>query len=319
MNVRVFCLSLIALAFTSYSHAQLSGSLSGTLEADEYYVTGDLYVSVDQSLTIEPGTTLLFNGNYSFTINGTLVANGTETDSIHFIPFLEYMWGGIHFTETAADSSTISYALISGSGNHGVFIEDCSPTIRHSIITDCMTEDWTYGGGGICIVNSYSQVIDCIISDNSTSDLFVQGGGIAIFSGSPLVSNSVITDNSSGYDGGGIYIGDNSTAEIINCTISYNSTNEQGGGGIATEYSNPEINSCIIYENSVSNDCMGGGIHITHGECTIKYSVIYKNTSIEGAGIKITSGRVNIDHCTIVNNYGHGIYFTLASSGYSQS
>ena len=64
---------------------QISGVISGTLFEDTIYnVTGDLLVPNNQSLTIEPGTQVLFNGNYAFECNGQLQAMGLPNNPIVF-------------------------------------------------------------------------------------------------------------------------------------------------------------------------------------------------------------------------------------------
>ena len=65
-------------------------SISGPIEEDltlyhlcnPYYVTGNLFVR-EVTLTIEPGTVVFSSGTY-MSVNGKLVAEGTEEDSITF-------------------------------------------------------------------------------------------------------------------------------------------------------------------------------------------------------------------------------------------
>jgi hypothetical protein len=69
-----------------YLHIDIpGGSLSGTMEAGWYFVQGNISVNYGSTLTLEPGVTFFFEGNYEFTINGVLLAEGTAEDSIRFM------------------------------------------------------------------------------------------------------------------------------------------------------------------------------------------------------------------------------------------
>ena len=62
----------------------LGHDLSGNLVAAEYRVTSNITVEVGNTLIIEPGSILLFEGNCEFIVEGILKAQGTESDSIIF-------------------------------------------------------------------------------------------------------------------------------------------------------------------------------------------------------------------------------------------
>ena len=49
-----------------------------------YFVTGNMLVKSGVTLTIQPGVTLIFNPDTYLRVNGTLIAEGTVTDSITF-------------------------------------------------------------------------------------------------------------------------------------------------------------------------------------------------------------------------------------------
>ena len=51
-----------------------------------YIIQTNIEVASNDTLTIAPGATIKFDGNYSFQVRGSLFANGTETDSIIFEP-----------------------------------------------------------------------------------------------------------------------------------------------------------------------------------------------------------------------------------------
>ena len=64
-----------------------SGDVSGltwTAAGSPYVVTGDIYVNGGSSLTIESGVDVRFYGDYYLYLNGALIAQGAENDSIYF-------------------------------------------------------------------------------------------------------------------------------------------------------------------------------------------------------------------------------------------
>ncbi len=77
---------LLMLALAQASFGQLSGALSGTLGPGAYHVVGIIHVDFGDSLRVMPGTTFVFDGPYPFRIYGTLLAEGTESNSIVLQP-----------------------------------------------------------------------------------------------------------------------------------------------------------------------------------------------------------------------------------------
>ncbi len=75
-----------------------------------WYVSNNLTVPADKTLTIEPGTTVFFNRGKTLTVNGRLVAEGTEYERIRLAldpeaggnPSQHY--NGINFTNTLQDN-----------------------------------------------------------------------------------------------------------------------------------------------------------------------------------------------------------------------
>ena len=77
---------------------------------DTVKVVGDVTVASGATLTIEPDAKILADSGATITINGYLIANGTEDDSIKFMAAPgESEWGGIHIDGGYAD---VSYAVI---------------------------------------------------------------------------------------------------------------------------------------------------------------------------------------------------------------
>jgi hypothetical protein len=125
---------ILAVLWTcSIAFAQdISGPLSGTLGPGTFHVVNNISVPVGDSLVVQPGTTLLFDGGFAFAIYGYLHAAGTEQDSIQFLKTYFYIpWKGLIFYSFASDSSIVEYCFISGSDCQGMEINAACPTIRH--------------------------------------------------------------------------------------------------------------------------------------------------------------------------------------------
>jgi len=98
---------------TDYPEGALAGNTVWSAQEGPYRVTGELIIPSGISLTIMPGTTVFFEPNAKITINGRLVADGTEYELIRFTrtPGTAGTWNGIHFVDTMRDNR-ITYAVI---------------------------------------------------------------------------------------------------------------------------------------------------------------------------------------------------------------
>ncbi len=63
-----------------------------------YIVSCDLVVRYDSILTIHPGVKVEVQNGFSITVEGKLIANGNQNDSIEIKPYQDNSWTGITFT-----------------------------------------------------------------------------------------------------------------------------------------------------------------------------------------------------------------------------
>ncbi|MBA4312106.1 MAG: hypothetical protein C0417_05710 [Chlorobiaceae bacterium] len=117
--------SVIIFFFIFSSHLfaiDVSGNQSGTwtLSNSPYSVVGDVTVPAGLTLTIEPGVIVKLDSALSITINGVLIANGTETDSIIFTTSNTIQdvgqWKQLRFTNNSLISN-ITYCIFEFGGN----------------------------------------------------------------------------------------------------------------------------------------------------------------------------------------------------------
>lgn len=115
-------------------------SLSGTLNADTtlvaadgpYLINSDLVVPVGRTLTIEPGTSLLFGQGVSLTVLGRLDATGTLYEKIQFtvVPGSGDTWDGVIFTDTSEDNRMVQLDQnFSTAASHSVEVDDARLTL----------------------------------------------------------------------------------------------------------------------------------------------------------------------------------------------
>jgi len=178
----------------------ISGDLSGILGPGTYIVEGNCTVQFGNGLTIEPGTTFLFAGHYSFTVYGQLNADGTETDSIKFIrqfPTEECRHGGVRFQSGSSENSTLSYCWIDHAKNQdfpfyfggGIYCSNVAITISNCRISKCKAER----GAGLYAINAPVTITACVFEANLAD---VSGGGIQLHrSDGAEVSYCVIYEN----------------------------------------------------------------------------------------------------------------------------
>ncbi len=262
------------IMLTLGSIEEVSGPQSEVWTSDySYHVIGDISVSEGETLTIEPGVIIKYMDYYSFNISGTLMAVGTETDSIIFTSGQSSCnpddWKWIKFEDSSNDNSIISFACIEYA-NFGIFCHSSSPTIRNNIINN---NDYT---GVYCKDSSSPTISYNTISNND------YGINCETTSLSPIISNNTIFNNNT-Y---GIYCY-TSYATICNNTISNNNYGiccetssfptinnnticNNSRGILCYYYSSPFILNNIFYENSY-------GIYANSTPSSLEYNLFWGN------------------------------------------
>ncbi|MBD3232645.1 MAG: T9SS type A sorting domain-containing protein [candidate division Zixibacteria bacterium] len=318
----------------------VSGDVYGVWDADTVVVTDSCRVPPDQTLTIEPGVHVMFIGYWGYTFlidnNATLLAVGTETDSIKFLPFTEGNYHqGLTFLSSSSNS-ILEYCHIRRSISSGVYCDDVDLTIRNCLIDSCETNYGRIEGGGITLINGSEALIEYnAFRDNYAHDA---GGAIYIVDSSPTVAMNLIEDNHAGLRdalGGGIYIYGDSNPSVEKNIIRGNAVHPSslfsdavglGGGIFIGTYCAPHILNNMIFDNygttGPSALPFGGGIYSAtyYEECIISGNLIIGNYLEEGlveesngGGIYLGWSDATVENNTIAYNsapggYGGGIY-----------
>jgi len=286
------------------------GNVSGTWDTagSPYLIDGDITVPAGATLTIDPGVEILFQSWYSLTVNGTLIADGTENEPILFgggHPTAG--WLGIRFIG-ASDSSILTYAIVENgratgadplNKGGGIYIDGSSPTISHSAIRNNLAK---VSGGGIYLNNSNATLIaNTIINNQAGQGGTSNGGGLAIWYSNPTLTDNVISGNSvyisggyttpSGY-GGGLFLR-SSDAILTGNLISDNHVNaalnsNARGGGLYLYYGSPVFVNNTITGNTLENASTGyysikegGGIYTYHSNPTFVNTILWNDAPQE--------------------------------------
>ncbi|MFC1573072.1 right-handed parallel beta-helix repeat-containing protein [Candidatus Eisenbacteria bacterium] len=167
---------------------------------------------------------------------------------------------GVHFHSAEGPQSllegvTIKNANLSGIGvceNGGAIrCEGTSaPTLRNCIFT---ANAACLGAGVFCADSSAPTLQYCTFSDNSAHREDLVGGGAGgglgcIDDSSPVVTECIFSDNSA-YSGGGVYLANDSHAELTGCTLLRNQGSYYGGGIGTANYSTLSVTSCTLVGN----------------------------------------------------------------------
>lgn len=275
----LFFLSLFAHAQTIIPGGSVNGSWP--LDGSPYLIQGSILIEDGETLSIEPGVTVEFEGHYKLFVLGQLLAVGNHFDSISFSATDTLSgWIGIHFDETpeSNDTSRISFCKI----------KYAKPN----------SSDYS----GAIFINHYSKVVisNCQITKNISTSA---GGGIYCGSHSdPVIKNNVVCYNQ-GTSGGGIFVSWYGEPKIVNNIIEHNIAIR--GGGISISLGNPWISSNVISNNESTTTYAGGGggINIDDGNAIITNNLICHNiSSSNGGALAIDYSNATISNNTITGN-----------------
>lgn len=141
------------------------------VENSPYIITDDYIIDTGDTLTIEPGVTAAFYTYRKLIVRGTLLAIGTEMDSIiftvepdpNFIGY-KYHWLGVRF-DTCSSDTRLEYCIFDRywGTEFAIYCDNSSPTFSHCVFP-LFDPNQETGGGTICCLNDASPRIEyCFI------------------------------------------------------------------------------------------------------------------------------------------------------------
>ncbi|AXY72742.1 hypothetical protein D3H65_01595 [Paraflavitalea soli] len=274
-----------------------------------YQLTGPLTVSAGVTMTIQPGTVVTFpRYSYNLTINGSLQAVGTPTDSIRFIGKADPAYtaasnyGGAVYLNSSA--STLSYIRmdslgdINYNGNTGsIYIRDTAkPVISQSLITNTESNykltTWAGGAENIHLLNTIIGLRASTITANSTLPRPATGSSYQLLGNISINATKTLTIE----PGCRIAFSDYSDRVYVYGTLIAN--------GTVTD---------SIWFTGGRNDSRthGGNIYIVSGSAgsSIRYSSFdsLASTATSNDAVIWAEGPVAISNSSIRNYQGYGI------------
>lgn len=322
----LFILNATSFAQTTVQGGEVSGNWS--LSASPYKVQGDISVPNDSTLIIEPGVRVEFQGHFSLTVLGRLLAIGTLTDSILFTvkdtsgfskPDTSMGgWNGIRFTDTPTqnDSSKIVYCCLEYSKAFGpVWHLNAGGAISilqfgKVLISNCMIRNNSAGsstdhlpvGGGLYLFKS-----DIILKNNAfINNRAHSGGAIFMDDSNPVFINNLIESNYAIY-GAGVSLGAESHPVFTNDVFSNNVAKSNGGGLLVGHAS---VVKCDHVSVSGNRATWGGGIGVQGGELLANNCLFFENhAELWGGGVAGDFATLSIDNCSFEkdsSNWGSG-------------
>ncbi len=201
---------LLMLGAANVRAVEVSGYVEGiwTAAQSPYVVVGDLEIQAGDSLIVEPGVQIRFNGHYTFTCKGTLFAVADEAHPILFtrnLPNDACRWGGLRIENLTA-RAMLRYCTIEW--------------------VDNSTQPQPYYFGALYLLGScWADVRCCTLRHNRAQ----YGAGIAVYvSAVPAFERLLIYDNTATVQGGGYYTNSGHPVTILNCVF-HGNTAPQGG------------------------------------------------------------------------------------------
>jgi len=304
MKRNLFCIIAMFIVIPTMAQTPVpAGNVSGTwnMDGSPYLILGDVMIPTGQSLVISPGVRVEFQGHYHFYVQGSLIAEGAENDSImitindstgwHNLNIPDGGWHGFRFGYSAAssDSSRIRYCLFAfgkavGSSEldkHGGAIGVLDyPDL---VVSNCMFYSNTaQESGGAIAVNNVPITIQ---RNNFWQNKAYNGGAVSMTSSSPYIEYNFFVDNRASNSGGAI-------AMYLNCNPEINTNLLAGnfadyGGGVQTMTDcNPILRNNLIYSNVAYEE--GGGVDL-EDNCQALFinNTIVGNFALFGGGIDV--------------------------------
>ncbi len=290
------------------------GSISGntTWAADTVFVTCNVTVQDDVTLTVAPGTCVMIGEQLSIQVDGTILAEGTASEPICFTvsdtggftdpEVFDGGWAGILFDNESLggsmynnDTSVFRNCLIEYTKGKGAI--QC---IRYSgvVVDQCHFRNNSGShGGGIYGYFANLRITNSLFEKNRVNDLYPaeEANSLHFEFSSPLIRNNQFRDN---YESFTVYANSCNSIRIAENLLS----NSMEGYGIYIRSSH----GTHITGNRVFNSS-SGGISMFKGSHYLANNLVCNNQSI-GISLVECDPSILVNN-TVCNNAGYGLSF----------
>ncbi len=314
----ILCLTILSLLkINAFSQTIVTGGdVKGTWKSTDspFLVQDNITIPDSSTLIIEPGVKVEFQGHYFLNVQGQLLAEGTENDSILFTvndttgfslrDTTLGGWNGIQLIDTPTnnDTSKIVYCILQygkavgselpNKAGGAIYISNFGKLL----VSNCLISHNSAGGsdspsgGGLCLIFADITLTNNKISHNHAWD----GGGIQIWESDPVFTDNQIIDNTADVGGGGIWIGGLSDIQFNGDIISNNTAGTSGGGIVCWQTSKTTLHSVLLKNNLAR---WGGGIGLIDCELQADSCHFVENGSSElGGGLSSNFSKIYISN-----------------------
>ncbi len=319
-KISLFAILLLA-TLNLKAQTEVAGNQSGVwrLSGSPYQVIGQITVPTGQTLRIEAGVEINFQGYYKFNVNGKLLVNGVANNMVLFTSNnTNTGWGGIRFDQVNEISKfkycKFEYGKTSSSGVypdiHGgaVMLKESNAEFYNCIFSnnDASGSGDDGMGGAVYAFNTgttdqtLTKFIDCEFINNHAA---TEGGAIKFTNdGNTEITRCIFRGNTCNFGGGAIMFYSALNVHITNCLFYENTSSNSGGGAIKTL--NPTVilffTNCTFYNNSANGSGEGGAADLSYTNATFTNTIIYNNHQQFGKDINVGIGATaTINYCNV--------------------
>ena len=299
------------VSLTAGAVIEISGRQSGVFYNDfQYRVVGDITINDRDTLIIEPGTSILFMGQYSFDITGSIIAVGTEQDSIYITsgqasPGVND-WNGIRFYQSGSDSSreiAFQYCNISYGGNGAESLIYADHIFRYLPEKEMIFQHCNIHHSGrrafYIRFSNISLTHSKINHPGSDEGIYISYSGISKIENNEITVQGWSCEAIRIYaDNGKSYIRNNHLIRLDNGHI-MNITNSNNG----------DSPDSIFVENNIFDSKGWSNMNVrTDGiNYTLIEDNIFKNKTLDGTGIVFQDNDQSIFRNNLIDNFYYGI------------
>lgn len=256
-----------------------TGDVGGTWtkKGSPYLIDGDINIPAGNELIIEPGVVIKFKGTFMLNVQGTLLANGTESDSIFFTladttgyhTYNQVGWCGVRFDPRPIKWDTLTIEPVDTRDIEiDKSIKDGYKATKHSPIIALNSPD-LLNDETFKIPTSKksqgSQLAYCRFEFSTMSERqrpYIFGGAIYVYRYSTLLVKNCVFENNRSYAGGAVYCKEASPVFINN--VFRNCHSISSGGAMVFIHSGP-----ILAGNRMTGNTSGynGGAILFYESC----------------------------------------------------
>lgn len=204
---------------------ELGGSIEGTLTSykSPYWVTKDLVVDSNATLTVAEGVRLYFGDSSKLMVKGQLVCLGSKSNPI-LLSSKDKYWSGV-IIKASLQPSTLQFVVVEN--------------VDLTMILD------TSRNGAIDISNADVTIRNSIFRNNKSKN----GGAISLIQSNSIITNNIFYNNSADVYGGAV-LSMESSNKIVNNTFYKNRSYNYGGALVLVTPIFEEVQNNIFYQNS---------------------------------------------------------------------